>query len=161
MSDCPRCNDTGLIVLGIDDEGIPAFDPCPNCDLGLKETPEIAPPAPNPPGPTAAEIVEQVLAKRPENQSVRQQTLDAAKQAVADRGLNYGTPEDNFQRIADLWTAFNNRQNGVEIQFDPSDVAIMLALVKIARLANTPAHVDSWVDLAGYAACGAEVAAKK
>jgi hypothetical protein len=34
----------------------------------------------------------------------------------------------------------------------------MMALMKIARLATNPAHEDSWVDLAGYAACGASVA---
>jgi hypothetical protein len=33
-------------------------------------------------------------------------------------------------------------------------VALFLACVKIARLSNNKAHRDSWVDLAGYAACG-------
>jgi hypothetical protein len=36
----------------------------------------------------------------------------------------------------------------------------MLALLKIARLKNSPNHRDSWVDIAGYAACGAECALK-
>jgi hypothetical protein len=31
--------------------------------------------------------------------------------------------------------------------------------LKVARLMHTPGHVDSWVDIAGYAACGADVAA--
>jgi hypothetical protein len=35
-----------------------------------------------------------------------------------------------------------------------------MALVKIARLANSPDHMDSWIDIAGYAACGGEIAAK-
>jgi hypothetical protein len=35
----------------------------------------------------------------------------------------------------------------------------MLGLLKIARLRANPTHRDSWVDLAGYAACGYEVAA--
>jgi len=38
----------------------------------------------------------------------------------------------------------------------PHDVALMMALLKIARLKGNPIHGDSWVDLAGYAACGAE-----
>jgi Domain of unknown function (DUF6378) len=30
--------------------------------------------------------------------------------------------------------------------------------LKLARLENQPDHMDSWVDLAGYAACDAEIA---
>jgi len=33
-----------------------------------------------------------------------------------------------------------------------------MALLKIGRLKSNPIHGDSWVDLAGYAACGAELA---
>ena len=87
--------------------------------------------------------------------------LDLAKQATADRGLNYGKQEDNFKRIADLWTAHltNRVQSTAGPHFiTPTDVAIMCALLKVARLENEPGHLDSWVDLAGYAACGAEIA---
>jgi hypothetical protein len=34
----------------------------------------------------------------------------------------------------------------------------MLDLMKTARLQNMPSHADSWIDKAGYAACGAETA---
>ena len=37
-------------------------------------------------------------------------------------------------------------------------VAIMCADIKFARLENQPNHEDSWIDVAGYAACGAEIA---
>lgn len=82
----------------------------------------------------------------------RNECLDAARQAVADRGTHYGTPEDNFAKTAALWSAFLGRPILV------TDVPIMLALLKVARLANDPHHADSAVDLAGYAACLAEVA---
>lgn len=89
------------------------------------------------------------------------ETLDKAKEAVADRGLNYGSPEDNFKRIALLWSAhLENRYNTTQMEgFDPPvldahDVAMMMALMKIARLENDPRHGDSWIDMAGYAACG-------
>lgn len=82
----------------------------------------------------------------------RNDCLDAARQAVADRGLNYGRPEDNFAKTAALWSAFLGRD------IKATDVPIMLALLKVARLANDPTHGDSAVDLAGYAACLAEVA---
>lgn len=45
---------------------------------------------------------------------------------------------------------------GTEIT--PVNVAAMMALLKIARTKANPAYLDSWVDLAGYAACGAEAA---
>lgn len=89
----------------------------------------------------------------------RTAVLNGAGQAVADRGLNYGKPEDNFGRIAALWRSHLGNREACEIT--AVDVAIMLALVKVARLGNDPTHKDSWVDLAGYAACGGEVALKK
>lgn len=89
--------------------------------------------------------------------------LEKAKDAVADRGLNYGRPEDNFARIAALWsTHLANRVDSDGTTSDAprltaADVAQMMVLMKVARLENDPSHADSWVDIAGYAACGAEL----
>lgn len=64
----------------------------------------------------------------------RAEILDAAKACVCgQREEDYGTPED---------------------------VAAMMALLKIARIAAGGKKADSWVDLAGYAACGGEIGAK-
>jgi len=88
----------------------------------------------------------------------RQQTLDAASAAVGERPKSYGSPEQNFDRIAALWNAYlNGKASDPKQPVGATDVAIMLALMKIARLEENPSHADSWVDLAGYAACGAEV----
>ncbi len=88
--------------------------------------------------------------------------LTIALNAVADRGLNYGKPEDNFERIARLWNAHLINagivRDPAEALLDAGDVAMMCALLKIARLEHQPDHLDSWVDLAGYAACGGEIA---
>lgn len=82
----------------------------------------------------------------------RADCLDTAKNYVsADRQTDYGTPEQNFSRISSLWSAYKG------VEFSAHDVAAMLALVKVARIATSPAKADNWVDLAGYAACGAEV----
>lgn len=100
--------------------------------------------------------------------TTKTELLEGAMVAVADRGLNYGRPEANFERIASLWTAhIRNRyadQRHTEIDMSPwdgrftaSDVAQMMVLLKIARLENSPHHLDSWTDVAGYAACGAEL----
>jgi len=86
----------------------------------------------------------------------RRETLEAAAACVLhDRNDTYGPPEDGFTLIAALWRAYL-RQVGTEIR--PPDVAAMMVLLKAARLAANSGHADSWVDLAGYAACGAELA---
>lgn len=105
--------------------------------------------------------------------NTRRAILDAADACVnGQRATDYGTPEDNFARIARLWNTHlanigtrNLKTIGDELVdadeyltrgFTPTDVALMLAMVKMARLANDPSHKDSWIDIAGYAACGAE-----
>ena|ERR1700722_17353500 len=86
--------------------------------------------------------------------------LEAAINACCrDRALNYGAPEDNFRRIAELWNAWQKIKGSYfpKNSYTPVDVAVMNILLKIARLANTPSHNDSWIDIAGYAACGADI----
>ena len=87
----------------------------------------------------------------------RAEILDAAKKCVCgQREQDYGTPESNFQLIADLW---NDYLGFVDHDYDitPTDVAMMMALMKIARIKNGGGTGDSFVDLAGYAACGGEI----
>ena len=79
--------------------------------------------------------------------------LDGAKHIVsADRQNDYGTPESNFGLIAAYWSAH------LDHAVTASDVAVMLAQVKMARIKTSPGKSDNWVDLAGYAACGGEIA---
>lgn len=86
----------------------------------------------------------------------RPEILDKAKECVCgQREQDYGSPENNFARIADLWNAYM-RDTGVV--FTPVDVAMMLGLLKIARIKTGTGTTDSFVDLAGYAACGGEIA---
>lgn len=82
----------------------------------------------------------------------RNEILRAAEKCVCgDREQDYGSPENNFTRIAEFWGAYL----GADI--NAKDVAAMLALLKIARIASGHAKDDNWVDLAGYAACGGEI----
>jgi hypothetical protein len=70
-----------------------------------------------------------------------------------DRADIYGPAIKNFERIGILW--------GVMLGTDPvppATVGIMLVQLKAARLFQTPDHLDSWVDLAGYAALAGEIA---
>lgn len=85
----------------------------------------------------------------------RLDTLKAAAECVCgSREEDYGSPEDNFGVIAALWTAYT----GTDVT--PKDVAMMMALLKIAR-AKAGSKPDTYVDLAGYAACGAEISARE
>ncbi len=83
----------------------------------------------------------------------RIEVLDAALVAVTtDRAATHGAVENTFGRIAALWSALPGRP------VTPDQVALMLATLKVARAWGNPGHADNWVDLAGYAACGAELA---
>lgn len=92
----------------------------------------------------------------------RENILEAARRCVCDeREQDYGSPEDSFKTIAGLWQAYLCAGGCLAPEADlcirSVDVAAMLALLKIARIASGHAKVDNWVDLAGYAACGGEL----
>lgn len=70
------------------------------------------------------------------------------------RASDYGDPSVNFQRIADLWAPILGQD------VTPIQVALCLAQLKVARLIQSPAHEDSWIDAAGYVALGGELAGK-
>jgi len=87
----------------------------------------------------------------------RKEVLDRADQCVnGDREGSYGSPENNFARIAKMWNAYlGNTYPRKDLK--PSDVAAMLALLKLARIGSGNYKDDNWIDLAGYAACGGEL----
>lgn len=92
----------------------------------------------------------------------RAEILAQVKEAVCkDRQETYGTPENSFGMIALLWDLFLKEikyKDEGHTSLHAQDVAILMALLKIARLAKSPGHLDNWSDLAGYAVCGGEIA---
>ena len=91
----------------------------------------------------------------------REETLKAALNCVnGERDQQYGKPENNFGLIARLWSDYlfalpaDRTPHDV---IDAADVAAMMALLKIARIATGTGKSDNWIDLAGYAACGCEI----
>lgn len=85
----------------------------------------------------------------------RQDILQKAAVVVSgDRDIQYGSPEDNFAKIAEFWTVY------LGVRVLPHDVATMMMLLKIARIKTSPGNEDHWIDIAGYAACGGEVSQK-
>jgi len=86
----------------------------------------------------------------------RPEILERARKIVCgEREQDYGSPEDNFDKIARMWTAYSG------VPFNSVDVAMMMALLKIARISTGTGTEDSFVDLAGYAACGGEIASRR
>lgn len=83
----------------------------------------------------------------------REKCLDTAKETVCkNRENEYGKPEYTFDLIANLWTDYLNTD------ITANDVCMMMCLLKIARVKRGTYREDSYMDIAGYAACGMEVA---
>lgn len=82
----------------------------------------------------------------------RSETLQTAERmCCGHREQDYGTPEDNFSTIARLWSAY------LDFELTADDVAMLMCLFKISRIKTGTGTADSFVDLAGYAACGCEI----
>ena len=85
----------------------------------------------------------------------RGQVLDIAKEYVTkDRAADHGNMEDNFSTIGKYWSV----HLGVDVS--ATDVAVMMTLLKAARIKSNPSHPDNWVDACGYMACGGEIVGK-
>lgn len=72
---------------------------------------------------------------------------------LGERQKQYGNPQPNFARIGRIWGAILNRD-----AVPAHEVALMMASLKIIRIANDPANEDSWIDLFGYIQHGQEIA---
>lgn len=85
--------------------------------------------------------------------TLRASILDAARQAVlTDRAATHGALENSFGQLARVWS------ERVGVTITPAQVALMLVDLKVTRAWGNPGHQDNWVDIAGYAACGGEIA---
>lgn len=85
--------------------------------------------------------------------TIRAEILDAAKAIVTgEREKQYGSPEDNFSVVARFWSTYAGRE------FTPVDVAMMMTLLKVARIKTGHYKADSYIDACGYLACAAEIA---
>ena len=83
----------------------------------------------------------------------RASILAAARDAVLrDRAATHGDVESSFAHLAAVWSA------RLGLTVTPAQVALMLVDLKVTRAWGNPSHGDNWVDIAGYAACGGEIA---
>ena len=77
--------------------------------------------------------------------------LSHAAATVRDRRRTYGGPEELFERVALRWSQV------LGTRVTAQQVGLCLIDLKLARLAHDLMHRDSLLDIAGYAACLAEV----
>jgi hypothetical protein len=75
------------------------------------------------------------------------QLLQHAAGVIEDRQRTYGSPERSFADIAARWSLV------LGTTVTPAQVALCMIDLKLARLTRDPGHLDSIVDVAGYAAC--------
>jgi Domain of unknown function (DUF6378) len=77
--------------------------------------------------------------------------LEHAAGVVTRRRREYGEPVDVFDAIAKRWSSV------LRMEVTPAQVVLALLDVKLVRLSANPKHLDSIVDVAGYAAVLREV----
>lgn len=68
-----------------------------------------------------------------------------------DRQITHGKPEDSFANIANLWSAYLDKVLSV------TDVAMLMTLMKIARVKNNNYLDDNFIDICGYSAIAGEL----
>ena len=96
----------------------------------------------------------------PTGTELRRDMLRQVESCVcANRQNTYGDAEDNFANIAAL--ANVALQGKLAAPIEAEDVAIFSICIKLARLIQSPEHLDNWIDLAGYAVCGGGIMKRK
>ena len=91
---------------------------------------------------------------RPEPWTRKRVLREAEKCVCGEREQDYGTPEDNFDRIAKMWSAY------MGVEFNPVDVSMFMVMLKAARIKSGGGTMDSFVDGCGYFSCGGEIFAR-
>lgn len=77
--------------------------------------------------------------------------LQSATDLYRERGQFYGHPTDNMARAARLISAY------LEMPVEDYQVAVILALVKIARSIEDNSKEDTWIDAASYIAIAGQM----
>ena len=76
-----------------------------------------------------------------------------------DRQNTYGDAEDNFEVIAKLINVMLDKK--LYEPLSALDIAKINICIKMSRTITSPAHLDNWIDLGGYAVCGGGIVMSK
>ena len=98
-----------------------------------------------------------------ETKTVRGQILETAKSLTeSQRNQVYGDPKDGMTCFARLVAAYlSGKYTAADGPITHVDGSVIACLLKISRIAANPKHMDSYVDLAAYAAIAGECAGVK
>jgi hypothetical protein len=88
-----------------------------------------------------------------QEKSILQTAIDVTS---GDRRRDYDRATPNHQRIADAWNWYLGARRDPTAPITAADAAHMMILLKLARACFTPTR-DTYVDIAGYARCGAQI----
>lgn len=107
-------------------------------------------------------VVDEVMDAVEEGKAMTKATfLDKVKDIVAEREGQHGKPADTFKAIAASWSAYLTAIVGVPVMLREEDVAMMMVELKVQRFAGGQGtHMDTLLDIAGYAACAGELASR-
>ena len=84
------------------------------------------------------------------------QILEKANSLISqDREKDYGDKVENHENIAKLWSAYK------DTEITAHDVAVMMALLKIARTKLGAVSEDTYVDMSAYSAIAGEIKFKE
>jgi hypothetical protein len=78
---------------------------------------------------------------------------EASRITRGSRQAQYGPPDQDFRRTADMWSALFISKLKDGVTFESRDVALAMILLKTSRETHQRKR-DNWVDIAGYASCG-------
>lgn len=67
-----------------------------------------------------------------------------------DRATTHGPFVRSLQNIAHMWNAYLSIRREPSLPLGPTDVAHLMALLKVARTQNGETNIDNWVDSAAY-----------
>ena len=110
-------------------------------------------------------LLDRESAEKEEQEKITREYIlrEAARIVCGDRNEQYGEPEDSFRAIAEFWETYVRERcvsTGADVCILAEDVAMMMVLLKVARTFRET-KADTYIDIAGYAACAAEAEAKE
>ena len=77
--------------------------------------------------------------------------MQAGSLIAGTRNDQHGERKQNFRTIAELWSPL------LGIKVTPAQVALCMALLKIARAKNGAFNIDDYIDGAGYMALAGDI----
>ena len=80
---------------------------------------------------------------------------EATRLVGTDRQKDYGDKVEKHNNIAKLWSAY------LDVKIEAHDVAIMMALLKVARTKLGAVSRDTYVDMSAYSAIAGEIKFKE